>query len=309
MTAATGTEPNLVIETKPLVAAAWMMGAVASFTSMAVAGRAVSLELDTFEIMGWRSIFGVAIMVLVISMRGLWGVINLHRPELHLARNICHFTAQNLWFYAIFSIPLAQVFALEFTAPLWALILSRLFLGEKLTKPRAVAAILGFVGILLVTRPGSAPITPGLISAAACAVGFALTYVFTKKLTAIAHTACILFWMTLSQTVFGFLCAGIDGDIALPSVAALPWIAVIGAAGLAAHFCIASALRVAPATLVMPFDFLRLPVIAVVGLIFYGEPLGLLVIAGAALILCGNYLNIRSEARRRQTPRPGAPGP
>lgn len=305
----TATNPAPVIEAKPLVAAAWMMGAVASFTSMAIAGRAVSLELDTFEIMGWRSVFGLMIMVAVISLRGLWGVINLRRPELHLARNICHFTAQNLWFFAIFSIPLAQVFALEFTAPLWALVLSRLFLGERLTGPRAVAAILGFAGILLVTRPGSAPITPGLIAAASCAVGFALTYVFTKKLTAVAHTACILFWMTLSQTVFGFACAGLDGDIALPSVAAFPWIAVIGAAGLAAHFCIASALRIAPATLVMPFDFLRLPVIAVVGLIFYDEPVGLLVIAGAALILCGNYLNIRAEARRRQTPRPGAPGP
>lgn len=285
-------------ETKPFVAAAWMMGAVASFTSMAVAGRAVSLELDTFEIMGWRSLIGMIVIATFVTLGGLWKVINLRHFKLHLGRNICHFTAQNLWFYAIFTIPLAQVFALEFTAPLWALILSRILLGETLSTPRIVAAVLGFAGILLVTRPGSVPVTPGLVSAAACAIGFALTYIFTKKLTAVAHTACILFWMTVSQTLFGFLCAGIDGDIAMPSLASTPWIAVIGIAGLTAHFCIASALRVAPATLVMPFDFLRLPVIALVGLLLFNEPVSLFVIAGAALILCGNYLNIRAAASR-----------
>ncbi|MDP0927599.1 DMT family transporter [Paracoccus onubensis] len=298
MTSATEIPARPSSEARPVIAAAWMMGAVASFTFMAVAGRAVSLELDTFEVLGWRSLMGVIVMALVITFSGLWKTVNLHRFDLHLSRNIFHFAAQNLWFYAIFTIPLAQVFALEFTAPLWALILSRAFLGERLSTPRIVAALLGFIGILLVTRPGSVPITPGLISAACCAIGFAMTYVFTKKLTTVAHTASILFWMTVLQAVFGFICAGIDGDIALPSLAAAPWVAVIGVTGLTAHFCITCALRVAPATLVMPFDFLRLPVIALVGLLLFDEPVSLFLIAGAALILGGNYVNIKSAAGR-----------
>ena len=285
-------------EANPLFAAVWMLGAVASFTLMAVAGRAVSLSLDTFEIMAWRSIVGILIVGSLITLRGRWGVVNLRNPGLHLGRNICHFSAQNLWFYAIFSIPLAQVFALEFTAPLWALVLSPFLLGERWTRARAVAAALGFAGILLVARPGAAPVTPGLISAAACAVGFALTYIFTKKLTAKVETACILWWMVVMQAVFGFICAGWDGDIALPSAQNAPWVTLIGGAGLMAHFCIANALRLAPATLVMPFDFLRLPVIELVGMIFYDEPIGPLVIVGAALILTGNYFNIRAESRR-----------
>ncbi|MFV0383423.1 DMT family transporter [Paracoccus sp. (in: a-proteobacteria)] len=293
MTAAIQADP----QTRPLLAGAWMMGAVASFTSMAVAGRAISFELDTFEIMAWRSLVGVTLVALVISLRGLWGDVNLRHPGLHLARNVAHFSGQNLWFYAIFTVPLAQVFALEFTAPLWALVLSRLMLGERLTAARAAAAVLGFAGILVVTRPGAAPVTPGVIAGAAAALGFAFTYIFTKKLTAVAHTACILWWMTIVQAILGFACAGIDGDIALPSAAALPWIALIGSAGLAAHFCIANALRVAPATVVMPFDFLRLPVIAVVGMALYDEPVGPWVIAGAALILLGNYVNLRGAAR------------
>lgn len=283
---------------QPLFAAVWMLGAVASFTSMAVAGRAVSLELDTFEIMAFRSIVGVLIVATILSVRGSWSAVTFRDPGLHVVRNIGHFTAQNLWFFALFTAPLAQVIALEFTAPLWVLILSPFLVAERLTAVRSIAALMGFAGVLLVAQPGATPITPGLMAAAGAALGFAFTYLFTKKLTRVTSTGCILWWMTVSQAILGFLCAGLDGRIAIPSVSALPWIAVIGAAGLTAHFCIANALRIAPATLVMPFDFLRLPVIALVGLLFYDEPVGLFVIAGAVLILSGNYVNIRAEARR-----------
>ena len=284
--------------TAPLYAALWMMGAVTAFTSMAVAGRAVSIELDTFEIMTWRSLIGMVIVALVLSFGRRWHEVTPRRPGLHLARNIAHFSAQNLWFYALAALPLAQVFAFEFTAPLWVLVLSPLILGERLTRPRAIAAILGFIGIVMVARPAAAK-SAGLSGAApGRAVGFAFTYMLTRRLTAEAPGASILWWMTASQTVLGFACAGFDGDIAAPSQAALPWIGVIAAAGLGAHFCIANALRLAPATLVMPFDFLRLPVIAVVGLVLYGEPIGPLMLIGATLILGGNYLNIRAEARQ-----------
>lgn len=274
-----------------------MMGAVTAFTSMAIAGREVSFELDTFEIMAWRSLVGIALVVLVITARGMWGQVSLRHPHLHLARNVAHFAGQNLWFYAIISVPLAQVFALEFTAPLWVLVLSRLMLGERLTMTRSFAALLGFAGILLVTRPGAVPITPALVAAAVAAIGFAFTYIFTKKLTAVAPTACIMLWMTILQGIMGFACAGLDGEIAVPSLESLRWILLIGTAGLGAHFCIANALRVAPATVVMPFDFLRLPVIALVGLLLYHEPVGIWVLVGAVLILLGNYVNLRGVAR------------
>lgn len=298
MTTPDMTHPASPPDSKPLVAAAWMMGAVASFTSMAVAGRTVSLELDTFEILAWRSLMGIAIIAAVVSLRGGWSIVAMRHSRLHLGRNVVHFAAQNLWFFAIATIPLAQVFALEFTAPLWALLLSPLFLGERLTRGRIVAAAIGFVGILLVAQPGASPITPGLIAAAGAALGFAATYIFTKRLTALTPVLAILWWMTVLQTIFGFACAGLDGDIALPSPEALPWVLLIGVTGLTAHFCIGKALEVAPATVVMPFDFLRLPAAALIGLFLYDEPIGPLVIAGGALILGGNYLNIRAEARR-----------
>lgn len=301
MTADIQMPESAAVECRPLVAAAWMMGGVASFTSMAVAGREASVALDTFEILAWRSLIGLAIIAAVIVLRGRRDALVLRNPRLHLCRNIAHFTAQNLWFFAITVIPLAQVFAMEFTAPLWVLIMSPLLLGERLTRPRVAAALVGFAGILLVTRPGVAPITPGLMAAGAAALGFAFTYILTKKLMAVDSLLSILLWMTLMQAAMGFLCAGLDGAVAVPTGQALQWVVLIGATGLSGHYCIGRALAVAPATVAMPFDFLRLPVAALLGLALYGEPIGALVVAGGALILAGNYLNIRAEARRRPT--------
>lgn len=282
-----------------LKAAFWMIGAIASFSSMAVAGREVSRELDTFEIMMYRSLFGAVIVVVVASLAGTLTHINTRNMGQHLLRNLAHFTGQNLWFYAVTVIPLAQVFALEFTSPLWVIVLSPLILGERLTPMRALAAALGFVGILIVARPDMDGSNAGVISAASCAIFFALTIMLTKRLTRTQGITCILFYLTTMQLVFGVVAAGYDGDIAWPSASALPFVILIGAAGLLAHFCMTNALALAPATVVVPIDFIRLPAIAVIGMLLYNEALDVWVFAGAAIIFAGNYLNIWSETRVR----------
>jgi drug/metabolite transporter (DMT)-like permease len=279
-------------------AAVWMLGAILSFSAMAVAGRAVSFELDTFEIMMYRSFIGVVIVVSTAGALGKLGDITRHRLPLHFVRNLSHFTGQNLWFFAITMAPLAQVFALEFTSPIWVTLFAPLVLAEKLTRVRMVAALLGFIGILFVARPGAGELSPGVIAAAASALGFAGSILFTKLLTRTETITCILFWLTAMQAIFGILAAGYDGDIALPSSATLPWLVLIGCAGLLAHLCLTNALSVAPATVVVPMDFVRLPAIAVVGMLFYNEPIDLFVIFGALVIFGANYINIWFETRR-----------
>ena len=277
----------------------WMIGSIASFSSMAVAGREVAAELDTFEIMMYRSLFGVIIVVLVGAAAGTLRQVTWQNMRLHLMRNLAHFTGQNLWFYAVTVIPLAQVFALEFTSPLWVIVLSPLILGERLTMMRALAAVMGFTGILMVARPDMGGINSGIVTAAASAIFFALTIMFTKRLTRTQTITCILFYLTAMQLVFGVVAAGYDGDIAWPSPQALPFAVLIGAAGLLAHYCMTNALSLAPATVVVPIDFIRLPAIAVVGMLLYNEALDFWVFAGAVVIFTGNYLNIWSETRRR----------
>ncbi|WP_019956396.1 DMT family transporter [Yoonia vestfoldensis] len=280
-----------------LQAALWMIGAIVAFTTMAIAGRSVSVELDTFEIMLFRSLIGIGIVLGIAAYAGAMRQIRFRKLRLHLVRNICHFTGQNLWFYAITVIPLAQVFALEFTTPIWVLLLSPLILQERLTGMGLVAALIGFVGILIVARPDPGNLSPGLLAAAGCAIFFALSAIFTRKLTRTEGITSILFFLTVTQAVFGLICAGYDGDIALPSGTVLPWVIVISVAGLVAHFCLTKALSIAPASTVMPLDFVRLPAIAVVGMVLYDEPLELLVFVGAALIFLGNYMNIRQAGR------------
>ncbi len=280
-----------------LSAALWMTGAIASFSSMAVAGRELSLHHDTFEIMMYRSFVGVIIVALVLTATRKWHQITTERLGLHALRNTFHFTGQNLWFYAVGVAPLAQVFALEFTQPIWVILLSPLLLKERLTAIRMTSALIAFAGVLMVTRPGTSSLSPGILMAAGSAIFFAFTTITTKQLTRYASIGCIVFWLTVMQAVLGTIAAGIDQQIALPTLQTAPFLLLVGLAGLLAHFCITNALAIAPATVVVPFDFARLPTIAVVGMLLYHEPLDHWTLLGAAVIFSGIFLNVWSENR------------
>jgi drug/metabolite transporter (DMT)-like permease len=246
----------------------------------------------------YRSIVGVIIVTVLAALNGAWRDIKTDQIGTHVIRNLAHFTGQNLWFYAVTVIPLAQVFALEFTSPIWVIMLSPLVLGERLTAVRGLAAVMGFIGILIVARPDMAGLNTGVITAASSAIFFAVTIMLTKRLTRTEGITSILFWLTAMQLVMGLVMAGYDGDIAWPDAIALPLVIIIGLAGLLAHFCLTNALSIAPATVVVPVDFIRLPTIAVVGMLVYGEVVDLWVFIGAAIIFAGNYLNILVETRR-----------
>lgn len=295
--AAPNSPPN-----SPLGAAGWMVGSMLSFTLMAVAGRELSTELNTFQLMFWRSVVGCLVVssAVALSARG-FGQVRTRRPGLHSTRNLCHFFGQNCWFYALGAIPLAQVFAFEFTSPIWVAVLAPLVLGEQFTKWRALAAALGFLGVLLVARPGGSEFGLGHVIGLAAAIGFAGSFFATKALSSTETTLSILFWMTLSQAGMALVCdlavSGGAGLIPSDPVQA-GWLAAVGVLGLSAHFSITSALKLADATVVAPLDFFRLPLVAVVGMMLYGEPLELAVVLGGALVFLGNFLNLRAERRR-----------
>jgi drug/metabolite transporter (DMT)-like permease len=286
---------------QPLKAATWMIGAIGSFSAMAVGGRAVAVELDTFELMMYRSLVGIVLVLGFATAFGTLTDINTRKMGLHLARNISHFAGQNLWFAAITMIPLAQAVALEFTGPIWIVLLAPLFLGEALTRLRIFVAVMGFVGALIVTRPDFSNIEPGVLLAASAAIGFAGSAIFTKLLTRHVRITAILFWLVVMQALFGVICSAIDGDVAVPSAEVIPWVLLVAVAGLAAHFCLTTALSYAPAAIVMPFDFARLPVIALIGVWLYSEALEWQVLLGATIIFGANYLNIAAENRRIKT--------
>lgn len=275
-----------------LVAALWMFGAIASFSAMAVAGREVSDDLDTFEIMFFRSLIGIAVVLTLGHFTGKLGGVKTNRLPLHFIRNMSHFIGQNLWFYTLPLIPLAQLIAIEFTLPLWVLLLSPLLLGERITRIGALSAGLGFAGVLLVAQPGAGPINIGIFTAAAAAISFALSAIFTRQLTSDQSITTIMLYLTVIQAIFGGICILLFSDFNWPSGVGVPFIILIGFSGLLAHFCLTTALSLAPASIVMPVDFFRLPVIAIIGMLLYDEPFSHLIFVGAVLIFGANYLNI-----------------
>jgi len=281
---------------QPLRAAAWMGGAILSFTLMAVAGRAVQVELTSFQLMFWRSLIGLAIVLSVIRWQGpVAPAIRTDRPGLHLTRNVFHFAGQNLWFYGLMAIPLAQLVALEFTMPIWVALLAPLVLGERLTRRRLAVAGLGFVGVLIVAQPGVQPVGAGHLAGLLSAVGFALNLLFTRMIMRRDGVLCVLFWMTLTQAGLG-LALSFWGGFTWPSAGLVPWLVVVAVTGLSAHWCLTTALGLAPAATVAPMEFARLPFIALVAVLLYGEALDPFVFLGAVVIFWANWLNI---GRRR----------
>ena len=280
-----------------LRAGIWMTGAMLSFTLMAISGRSLADKLDTFEIMTYRSLIGIVIVLAVAFYAGTWRQFSTQRLGLHLVRNLFHFAGQNLWFFALIYVPLSQMFVFEFSSPLWVAIFAPLILSERLTLTRFFAATIGFFGILVVVRPDFSNLPPELIAAALCAIGFAGATITTKLLTRTETITCILFWLVALQAMFGFIMAGYDGQIDVPQGTEWGWLTLIGVCGLCAHFCITSALQLAPATVVTPFEFLRLPMVSIVGVWLYSEGLEWQVFVGALVVLGANWMNIRAETR------------
>ena len=276
----------------------WMLGALTSFSLIAIAGREAGRGIDTVQIMFWRSLIGLPIVALVAIASGAASTtFSTQRLGLHSVRAAVHFVAQFSWLHALGLITLAELFALEFTAPLWVAVLAPLLLGERLTVFRGLAACLGFVGVLVIAQPGTATFGLGTALAMVSALGFALSMIATKLLTRTESTMAILFHMTWIQLALASALIGFQPRV--PDAATCGWIAAVAVLGLTAHFSLARAFTYADAINVAPMDFLRLPLITLVGAVVYGEAIAPMLMMGALIVVVANALNLWGERRAR----------
>ncbi|MFZ1190572.1 MAG: DMT family transporter [Pseudolabrys sp.] len=277
----------------------WMIGALLSFSIMAVSIRELSRAgLSIFEILAIRS--GVALLVL-LSLLAVRPGMRLHavprRMGLHLFRNTIHYASQFSWALSLTMLPLATVFSLEFTMPAWTAVLAVWFLHERMNASRLGVVVLGLIGVLVILRPGIAGFNPAAILVLLAAFGYAITMITTKKLTITETTFAIIFWMAVIQFPLSLIGSDPAAFLNIDTRHILPAIGV-GTAGLTSHYCLSNAFRSGDATLVVPLDFMRIPLIAVVGWAFYGERLDLFVLLGALIIVSGVLWNLRSEVAR-----------
>jgi drug/metabolite transporter (DMT)-like permease len=272
-----------------------MAGWLALMLFVAVAGREATRELNVFQIMEVRSVFGFLMLYPLVRRSGGFAAMKTSRPLQHIGRNLVHYVAQLGWFYALTLIPLGEVVSIEFTMPIWTAILAASFLGERMTVGKISAIVLGVVGVVIIVRPVAGAINPGQLIALGAAVGFGISVAMLKSLTRTESSVAIIFWMIVIQGAAGFF-PSLYVWI-WPSLHAWGWIAVIAFCGTFSHYCMARAMLYADATVVLPMDFLRVPLTATVGWLIYSERLDLYTILGAALILTGNLLNLLSADR------------
>jgi drug/metabolite transporter (DMT)-like permease len=281
-------------QSKPL-AALWMAGWLALMLVLTIAGREAVRELNVFQLMEARSTLGLLLLYPLIRAKGGFAVVKTARFPQHAARNLIHYSAQLGWFFALTLIPIGQVVAIEFTMPVWTAILAAMFLGERMTPSKAAAIVLGIVGVVIIVRPATGEVNPGQLIALAAAVGFGISVAMVKSLTRTEQTLGIIFWMLVVQSVAGFLPALYVWT--WPPTYIWGWVFLLALCGTFSHYCMARAMLHADATVVIPMDFLRVPLTATAGWLIYSERLDMFTVLGAVLILTGNMLNLKPNSR------------
>jgi drug/metabolite transporter (DMT)-like permease len=271
-----------------------MLGAVMSFAAMAIAVRELQRHMGSFEIVFMRSIVMLALAFAFVSRTG-FATLRTRRIGEHLGRNLIHLLGQVLWVYSIGALTLATVFAIEFTMPVWTAILAAIFLHERLTRPRLVQLVLGLTGVLIILRPGGGEFHPAALAMILGSLCYASSYIFTKRLTSTDSALAVLFWMSVIQTPISLALA--LPNWVMPLSVDTPWIIGVGCGAFFAHYCMTQAMKLADATMVVPIDFIRLPLIAVVGSLVYAEPFDPMVIVGAVVIFAGTYYSLSRERR------------
>lgn len=271
-----------------------MLGAVLSFAAMAVAVRELQRHMGSFEIVFLRSVVMLGLALVMLSRVGL-AALRTRRIGAHFGRNLIHLLGQILWVYSISALTLATVFAIEFTMPVWTAILAAIFLHERLTAPRLIQLVLGVVGVLIILRPGLGAFHPAAIAMIVGSLCYASSFIFTKRLSSTDTALAILFWMSVIQTPISFALA--LPQWVTPPLADLPWILGVGCGAFFAHYCMTRSMMLVDATVAVPIDFIRLPLIAVIGALFYNEAFDPMVIVGAAVIFAGTYYSLSREHR------------
>jgi len=289
---------------KSLFAVVWMLGSLVSFAGVALSVRGLQGAMTMFEMLAIRNVGGLAILAgMAFFAPGPAQVVRMVRPTVYVVRNVAHFVGQALWVWGLTVLPLATVLAIEFTTPAWVALFATLFLKERMTVYRVSAIVLGFVGVLIILRPGLDGFRPEALAVVLAAVFFGIQITTTKLLTGSNSTWTILFWMNLMQLPMNmaanwgmghspFIVGSLSWDIWLPVLG-------IGVTGFLAHYCLTNAFHHGDATLLVPIDFLRVPLIALVGWMLYAETPEPPVLIGALVVIGGVVLNLAAEARAK----------
>ncbi|HET6518300.1 MAG TPA: DMT family transporter [Geminicoccaceae bacterium] len=288
----------------PVRGALWMCGAAAAFAGMVNLVRLLSAGFDPLQIVFFRTAFGLLAMLPWLAGHGL-GALRTERLGLHLLRAAIGLAAMVLWFTTLALLPLAEATALSFTAPVFTSVLAVVFLGEAMRARRWTATAIGFLGALIVLRPGVEAVNPSALLAIATAAIWATSTIVVKILARTDEPAAIATYMTLLLTPLSLVPALLVWRT--PGLTDLGLCVLLGAAGSIGHVCMARALATSEASLVMPFDYLRLPLVAFFAYLLFDQVPDVWTWVGGAVIAGSSLYIAQREARARRAAAATAP--
>ena len=270
-------------------AIAWMSGSLLSFCLMAIGARELAGEIPVFQTLFVRSAVGLLCVVAILYVTKQAKLIKTKTLGLHVFRNSFHLAGQYGWFLGIGLLPLAEVFALEFTVPIWTAIFASIALKETLTRRKLIAIACGLLGVLVIVQPGVAIVNVASLIVLGAAICYAIAHTSTKALSATEKPIVILFYMCLVQLPVA-LALSLSAWV-WPVGVQWVWLVSIALSALSAHYCMVKAMHYAEITIIVTMDFLRLPLIAMLGMLLYQEHFEFAIMLGGALMLLGNLVN------------------
>ena len=285
--------------------ALWMLASTIFFTAMTAMIRYLSGSIDPLEIVFFRNLFGLAVLLPWVMRHGMVSL-NTRRLPLYSLRALVGLIAMSCWFTAISRMNLGDAVALSFTAPMFATVGAILLLGEIVRVRRWVAVLIGFAGAMVILRPGFAEIPPAAYLVLLSAMMMGLSVCLVKLLARTEQVIAIVFTMVLMLTPVSLIPALFVWQT--PDPIQFAWLLAIGACGTLGHICITRAFSMAEATAVLPYDFLRLPLMAVLAWLVFDQVLDGWTGLGAAIIIGSSLYIAHREAYTQRSPaRPEPP--
>jgi drug/metabolite transporter (DMT)-like permease len=270
----------------------WFIVACFAFASMWVMIRYAAKYLHSFEIVFFRNFLGL-LFLLPMLLRSP-GLIRRERLKTHMGRATSGFVATMGTFYAVANAPLADVLAINYTAPLFGTVGAVIMLGERIQARRIAALAVGFVGMLLVLRPGSVPLSAGIVAAIISAVSTGYSIVAMRSLVGMDDARAVAAWTFILTTLPSLAVALFVWTS--PPVVVWPLLAGIGAAAAVGQLTLSRAFSLAEASAVLPLDFVRFGLITAAGVLLFEERYDSITFAGGALILLSTiYLAVRES--------------
>jgi drug/metabolite transporter (DMT)-like permease len=282
-----------------------MGAATTAFAAMIILIRHLSQTFDPLQVVFFRNLFGLLAMLPWLARQGV-GALRTQRLGLHVLRAAIGIVSMVCWFTALSLMPLAEATALSFTAPIFASVLAVLFLGEVMRLRRWTATAAGLLGTLIIVRPGFEAFQPVALLAIGSAVIGGVGTILVKVMARTESAGSIVTYMVLFATPLSLVPALLVWQT--PTLEELGWAALLGLAASFGHVCLTRALASADATLVVTFDYLRLPAVAVLAYLLFGEVPGFWIWVGGTIIAAsGLYVIHREATLRREAARPATP--